>query len=142
MNLAAGLPPTITILRIYYAATAAFLVLDYFFGINVRLAFLDAQPGWRGIYYVFCFACLAIMLWRPEWSAIVSAVESLLNMSLLIIVMALRVIIVSDEMIESGRGAVTFEEIINFALAAGASYIAFMRSSRAAFGGTWGQRRY
>jgi hypothetical protein len=29
------------LLRIYYAATLIFVVLDYFFSINVRLAFLD-----------------------------------------------------------------------------------------------------
>lgn len=126
-------PAAIVLLRIYYAATALFVVLDYAFGINLRLAFLDGQPGWRSLYYGVCFGCLAIMLWRPQWSAFVTAAESLLTMSLLIISMALRVMIVSDEMIESGRGAVTVEEIVNFGLAAGASYLAFLRSSRAAF---------
>lgn len=129
----ADTPAAIVFLRIYYAATVLFVVLDYAFGINLRLAFLDGQPGWRLLYYGACFGCLAVMLWRPQWSAFVTAAESLLTMSLLIISMALRVMIVTDEMIESGRGAVTVEEIVNFGLAAGASYAAYLRSSRAAF---------
>ena len=60
----------------------------------------------------------------------------------LIISMALRVMIVSDEMIESGRGAVTVEEIVNFGLAAGASYIAFLRASRAAFTDACDHKRF
>jgi len=44
--------------------------------------------------------------------------------------MALRVTIVTDEMIESGRGAVTMSEIVNFVIASGATYIAYMRGAR------------
>ena len=35
------------LLRIYYAATLLFVVLDYFLHINVRLAFLEAWPEMR-----------------------------------------------------------------------------------------------
>ena len=46
------------LLRIYYAATFVFVILDYALGINVRLAFLEAMPSARAAWYVVCFACL------------------------------------------------------------------------------------
>lgn len=53
---------TRNVLVSYYAATALFLLLDYLLGINLRLAFLDANAGFRAAYYAFCFACLAAMI--------------------------------------------------------------------------------
>jgi len=47
------------------------------------------------------------MLRRPAWSSYIGAPESLLTLSLLIISMAMRVMVVTDEMIEEGRGFVT-----------------------------------
>lgn len=42
------------LLRIDYAATLIFVVLDYFLNINVRLAFLEAWPEMRALYYLTC----------------------------------------------------------------------------------------
>jgi hypothetical protein len=123
-------PTGVGFLKLYYAATAVFIVLDYFLHINIRLAALEQAPSWRALYYLACFGCLALMLWQPGWSAWIAAAESLLTLSLLIISMALRVIIVTDEMIESGRGAVTMSELINFAIASGIAYLALLRSAR------------
>jgi hypothetical protein len=120
----------VKLLRLYYAATAIFIVLDYYLNINIRLAALEQAPYWRGTYYLFCFACLGLMYWRPAWSSWIASVESLITLSMLIISMALRVIVVTDEMIESGRGAVTFNEIINFAIAAAIAYLAWVRGAR------------
>lgn len=120
----------VSLLRVYYAATALFIFLDYFLNINIRLAALEQAPAWRALYYVFCFVCLGLMYWRPSWSAWIATGESLITLSLLIISMALRVTIVTDEMIENGRGAVTMSEIVNFMIASGAAYIAYMRGAR------------
>ena len=49
-------------LRIYYAATLLFVLLDYFLHINVRLAFLEAWPEMRALYYLLCFVCLGLMI--------------------------------------------------------------------------------
>lgn len=116
-----------TILIAYYAATALFVSLDYGFGINVRVAFLEAAPGLRNLYYLICFACLALMLWRPQWTSVIGAVESLATLIALIINMALRSMIVTDAMLESGSGFVTMPEIVNFMIAGGAAYVAFMQ---------------
>ena len=67
------------------------------------------------------------MLWRPSWSSHIAAAESLLTLSLLIISTAARVMIVTDEMIEEGRGFVTVNELLNFAIAGTITYVSLMR---------------
>jgi len=57
---------TAKILRIYYAGTLLFIILDYFLNINVRLAFLEAWPEMRALYYLLLFVCLGLMILRPN----------------------------------------------------------------------------
>lgn len=124
-------PLSATVLRIYYAATALFLVLDYLFGINVRLASLDALPGWRALYYVVCFACLGLIVWRPTWTLWVSTIESLVTLSMLIIAMGTRVFTLSDTMLSTGTGFVTTEEVMNFIIAGGMAWYAWYKGTMA-----------
>ena len=118
------------ILISYYAATALFLSLDYGFGVNVRVAFLESAPGFKVFYYLVCFACLAVMLRWPASSEIVGAVESLATLVALIVNMALRSMIINDEVLETGVGFVTMSEIINFLIAGSAAYASYMRGLR------------
>ena len=111
----------------YYGATVVFIILDFLLDFNIRLIFLDAWPGWRALYYGVCLCLFGIMLWRPSWSSTIAAAESLLTLSLLIISMATRVMIVTDEMIEEGRGFVTVNELLNFAIASTITYLSLMR---------------
>lgn len=125
------LPAAAKLLNYYYAATIVFVLLDYLLHINVRVAFLQDWPVWRAFYYVFCFACFGLMMWRPGWSAWIATFESLLTLSLLIVNMGARVIIVTDEMIETGRGGVTMSELINFMIVSTAAYVAYTRGASA-----------
>ncbi len=111
----------------YYGATFIFVLLDYLLDFNIRLIFLDAWPAWRASYYGMCLCFFGVMLWRPSWSSAIGAAESLLTLSALIISTAARVMIVSDEMIEDGRGFVTINELLNFAIAGTISYVSLMR---------------
>ena len=111
----------------YYGATVIFVILDYLLDFNIRLMFLDGWPVWRGLYYCACFGFFGLMLMRPSWSSYIGSVESLLTLSLLIISMATRVMIVTDEMIEQGRGFVTVNELLNFAIAGTITYFSLMR---------------
>jgi hypothetical protein len=70
------------LLRIYYAATLLFVLLDYFLHINVRLAFLDAWPEMRALYYLLCFVCLGLILWRPNPPAAFGALQWLVRIDL------------------------------------------------------------
>ncbi len=119
------------ILIIYYAATAVFLTLDYGFGINLRAAFLEYVPGLRMGYYLVLFACLGLMLWRPQWSTIIGVVESLATLVALIFNMALRSMVVTDAMLETGTGFVTMPEIVNFIIVGGAAYVSYVQGAKA-----------
>ena len=117
-------------LALYYAATIAFLLLDYLLGINVRIAFLEPWPMARLVYYGICFACLGLVIWRPGWGAMAAAMESLTAVVALTLAMAVRVMIVSDEMIDSGSGFVTGEEILNYVISGSVAYFAWYRAAR------------
>ena len=114
----------------YYAATALFLALDYGFGVNVRVAFLESMPGVRLAYYLACFACLVLIVWLPALTTLVGAVESLVTLVALIINMALRSMIVTDTMLETGAGFVTMPEVVNFLIAGAAAYVAWWHGIR------------
>lgn len=124
---AEGQTGTDRILVLYYTATVVFLVLDYAAGFNVRLAFLDSLPMARAAYYGICLACLALMIWRPAWTVLISAFESLVTLSALIISMGVRTMLPTDQVLESGAGYVTVQEILNFIISGGVAYIAWIR---------------
>lgn len=114
--------------ELYYAATIIFVLLDYVLGVNLRAAFLEPFPVARLAYYAFCFACLALMLWQPRWAALIGGIESLFALIALTFSMMLRVMIVTDEMIDSGSGFVSVEEIFNYLIVGGIAYLSWARS--------------
>lgn len=118
------------LLLTYYMATAGFLVLDYVFDINVRLTFLEFQPGLRFIYYLFCFACLALMLWQPGWTVFVAAGESLLTLVLLILSFGSRVVLPTLPDDDGVAPGVTIPAVLNFLLSGTVAYIAWWRAAR------------
>lgn len=118
------------IILAYYSATVLFVSLDYGFGVNVRVAFLEATPNIRLLYYAVCFGCLALMIWRPAWTTVVGAVESLATLIALIINMGMRAMLISDTMLSTGTGFITIEEIFNFLIAGAAAYVSYMQGLR------------
>lgn len=115
---------------VYYAATVVFLLLDFALGVNIRAAFFDEFPAARLAYYAFCFACLGVVLWRPAWALVVGIAESLLSVAALTVAMMIRVLIVTDEIIEQGTGYVTGEEILNYLIVAGMAYYFYLGGIR------------
>ena len=115
------------ILPWYYAATAVFLALDYGLGINVRVAFLSEFPTARVAYYGICFACLALMMWRPGWAALIGTFESLVTLVALILSMAVRVMVPNDAIFEENAAFVSVQEIINFVISGSVAYLAWVK---------------
>ena len=122
------------VLLAYYAATIPFLLLDYGFGLNVRLAAFDAYPGFRAFYYLAIFGCFGAMLWRPGWSTAIGVLESLVTLIALIVNMALRSMIVTDTMLESGTGFITTAEILNFGISGSVAYFSWQHGMSRLFG--------
>jgi hypothetical protein len=111
-------------IRIYYLATVIFLLLDLIFQLNVRVAFFENSPVLRASYYAVIFICMALILWRPGWTVVISAVESLFVLIALILHMGMQTILVTDAMLEGGD-FVTMSEIINFTISGAIAYMAF-----------------
>ena len=120
-----------SVVQTYYGATALFLGLDLFLGLNVRLAFLDGAWPLRGAYYGFCFACLGLMLWRPAWTAIIAAFESLITLAALIVSFGSRALIGGVQSLDGAGTPITLPAVINFLLAGGIAYVAWVRGIRA-----------
>jgi hypothetical protein len=114
-------------ITLYYAATILFVLIDYGLGVNLRIAFLEPYPLIRITYYAVCFGCLALMLWKPRWAALIGGIESLIALSALIISMMLRIMIVSDEILEKGSGFVSIEEIFNYLIVGSIAYLSYLR---------------
>ena len=121
----------IRILPWYYAATAVFLLLDYFAGVNVRVAFLESLPDARAAYYVICFACLALMIWRPAWTTLIATFESLVTIIALIFSMAMRVMIQTDAIFAENASFITYQEIINFMISGSMAYVSWIKGLKA-----------
>jgi len=115
------------ILPWYYAATLVFLLLDYFGGVNVRVAFLESLPTARVAYYGICFVCFGLMIWRPAWTTLIGTFESLVTMIALIFGMAVRVMVPNDAIFEKNMAIVTTEQLVNFVIAGGIAYFAWVR---------------
>ena len=120
-------PDSNKVLVLYYAATAVFVVLDFALDFNIRIAFLESMPMARVAYYGVCFTCLALMLWQPAWTVLIGAFESLVTLSALIIAMGMRVLLVTDGMLETGKGFITMPEIYNFIISGGIAYVAWAK---------------
>ncbi len=119
------------ILRLYYAATAVFLLLDYGLDVNVRAAFLDSAPTLRVLFYVVLFGCFALVMWRPAWTNVVGLVESVVTLAALIINMALRSMMVTHDVFAAEAGPVTMAEVVNFLIAGGAAYVSYVQGLKA-----------
>ena len=120
----------VSLLTGYYAATAGFLALDVFAGLNVRIAFLDDAVGWRTAYYLFCFACLAGMIRWPSAQAFIAAFESAVTLTALIVSLMLRSMFITDLPLDADYRPVTVEEVVNFLISGGFAYYSYTQSMK------------
>lgn len=124
------------VLQAYYAATIVFLLLDYGAGLNVRIAGLESFPQLKAGYYLVIFACFVLTLWRPAWSTAVGVIESLATLVTLIFSVALRSMLLTGEMSETGPGFASVAELLNFLIAGSIAWYAWQRGMTQLFGPT------
>ena len=72
------------LVAVYYWLTPAFWAIDVAFGANVRAAAFEGHPGWKAIYYLFCFGCGVALFLRPAWTSLVGMTESAINILALV----------------------------------------------------------
>ena len=75
----------LSITSLYYFGTPAFMMLDYFGGINVRVAVLDSFPLYKNVYYGFCILCGVGMYVLPRCTPIIALFESSINILLIVL---------------------------------------------------------
>ena len=118
-----------SLIKAYYWATPIFLLLDLFFGIDVRVSAFIYHPTYKVIYYLFCFACMGIVVWRPGLSVVVGLVESSINVFVLCLGMMLSVYLATDLVLENPEGynPITAGRVINFILSGGMCLTSFYK---------------
>ncbi len=122
--------------KLYYAITPVFILLDYIWGINVRVAVLDNFPLYKGLYYGFCIICGVLVFLVPRSSSIVALVESIIIIMLTVLGVMLPYIQILSESLDIM--STDFEKInifqpqyiINLILAGGIAYMTFQKSLR------------
>jgi hypothetical protein len=68
-----------------YWSTPLFALLDFVYGVSLRVPFLDALPGAKAVYYLVEVVCGVAIVARPRWTAAVGLAESSVNIALLVI---------------------------------------------------------
>ena len=122
--------------KLYYAVTPVFILLDYVWHINVRVAVLDSQPLYKGLYYGFCVLCGVVVYVVPRCSSIVALVESaiLFMMTVLgIFISYTQAILQMDDVLSADIQTISIvspPKIINIILAGGMALWTFKRSLR------------
>jgi len=105
-------------IRGYYWSTLGFMILDFYWDINLRVAALPDR-GARMIYYAFCFVCLAVFHWKPSLSALTGLIESSVNICLLVAGILLPIYSLPGTILEGGTvvNPLTVEKVVNFFMA-------------------------
>ena len=73
-----------SIARWYFYITPLFILLDYIWGVNVRVSALDSWPVYKNLYYGFCILCGVCMYFVPRYSAVVTLFESIINFGMIL----------------------------------------------------------
>ncbi len=107
----------LSVIKAYYWATPIFLLLDLLFGIDVRVSAFIYHPFYKFVYYLFCFVCMAIIIWKPGLSAGVGLFESSINI----------VILSTGMMLSVYLGTITIQHVVNFVLSGGICLTSFYR---------------
>jgi hypothetical protein len=123
--------------RLYYLATPAFILLDYFAGFNVRVAVLDDMPAYKGLYYGFCVACGAAVFLLPQSSIVVALFESTANIFITVLAIFrpyLETIRQFDNILEvdlQGLSMFDTPQAVNLLMAGAVAAFAFMQANNA-----------
>lgn len=74
-----------SIARWYFYITPLFILLDYLWGISIRVVALDSVPQYKGFYYGFCVFCGVVMFIFPRYSFLPALFESTINFAMIAI---------------------------------------------------------
>ena len=124
-----------SIARWYYYITPLFIVLDYIWGVNVRVNVLDSTPLYKSLYYGFCILCGLGMYIVPQFSAVVALFESTINFTMTVLGLFSPYVqyLYTDDVLSADwevAGALSIERIVNLVLAGSVAIFVFRQSIR------------
>ncbi|MHC4727600.1 MAG: hypothetical protein ACYS17_10280 [Planctomycetota bacterium] len=122
--------------KLYFYITPVFILIDYIFGINIRVAALDSAPTYKILYYGFCILCGVCIFIIPRYSAVVALFESTINIIMLVVGFFLQYMQTITGMMDDVIGtdfkavenSLTFESITNFAIVGSCLLFTFHKS--------------
>ena len=120
--------------KLYYTITPVFILLDYVWHINIRVAILDSEPLYKGLYYGFCIFCGVLVYIIPKCSAIVAFFESgiIFAMTVLgIFIPYARAISQMDDVLNADIQTISIvspPQVVNLVLAGGVAVLTFKKS--------------
>ena len=82
-----------------------------------------ASTTWRVLHVS------GLIVWRPALTALVTTVESVLTLAALIVTMGVRVMTMSETVLDGDGMAPTFEELTNFTIAGMAAWYGWFRGT-------------
>ncbi len=132
----------LSIARWYYYITPLFILLDYIWGINVRVNVLDSTLLYKNFYYGFCILCGVGMYIVPQCSAVVALFESTINFAMAVFSLFLPYVqhLYADDVLSADwevAGALSIERIVNLVLAGSVAIFVFRKSIKS-IGETFG----
>ena len=68
-----------TIPKWYYYITPLFILLDYVWGISIRVTVFDSMPQYKKLYYGFCILCGVFIYALPKLTTVVALFERSIN---------------------------------------------------------------
>ncbi len=116
------MPPLNRLLRAYYLATPAFMVMDRLWGTDLRVSFLDGAPHIKYAYYAACFALGIVMMRAPLLAPVGAMIESGINVLLLSLSVLLPYYRAIDAVAAGEPAAIPFHlnMVLNFVLCSAA----------------------
>jgi len=123
------------IARWYYYITPLFILLDYIWGVNVRVNVLDSTPLYKNLYYGFCILCGVGMYIAPRYSAVVALFESTINFTMVVLgifVPYVQNILYVDDILSADfkamEASLNIQPIVNLVLAGSVAIFVFRQS--------------
>jgi hypothetical protein len=118
-------------LRAYYLGTPLFWLLDYWFGVRIRVAFLDDLPALRYGYYLLCFGIGIIAIQAPRYASRLAFFESAANLGLIIVSVGIWYLRMIDWAGSPSAmvPVITPWELVNFVLAAATAAVSYVMRS-------------
>ena len=122
---------------LYYYVTPVFVLLDYAWGVSIRVAVLDSAPLYKNLYSGFCVLCGVGVYALPRLTPVVALFESSINFLMTVLAVFLpylRFITQTDDVLTAPLptvAGVDAPHIANILLAGGIAVLGFHGSLRA-----------